>query len=277
VGARVAWIGAPRDGVSFGPECTAPPHCIRVVHRVPPFLGTALLATVDVQLPAFPLLTEVNGVGLPDGTLLMTGRDASSAARAFVVDLGRGTIGEVEASRVPTSLLPLGDGSVAELSPSGASLRRALLATSYDRTPSTFAAEDLAFDVLGSWTLVDEIHFLANVDDARVDVPTLRFADFELRSLEVEGGNADLLLLPEAADPIAVRVLGASVGPPLCEVERVGGAPLQLTRQGDAIAFSAGGESRTCRIPALVGRVGVAIRADSGVVLGNLKMDRLGP
>ncbi len=274
-GGRVAWIGDHRDGLARLPECTSPPECVRLIRRVPPYQGDGAFETRDIDVPGLPELSEVSGVGLADGSLLMMGRDAFGAARAYRIDLGRGSLEEVEASRAPSLLLALGDASVIELDEAGASLHRELLLTSYDRTPATFDTDSLAFDAVGSWAFVDAIHFEALRADSRFDVPTLRFRDFQLDSLEVSGGIADLLLLPEGGPPVAIRIGSDAVGPALCEVGRLPDAELTLTREGSRLTFSAGGESRVCHLPALGDRVGVAVRADIGVTVGNLKIRRL--
>ena len=262
--------------VAFGEGCTS---TLTLLRRVPPYLPETVLVEAEplTTLTGVPELEAPVGTALPDGRLLLEGRDGD-VPRAFTIDLARAQVREVEASRVPEALLPLPDGAVLELGATTSSLRRDLLATPYDNPPATLLGglmEGLAFDRAGSFH-AEGARFVAERDDARVDLPGLSFADVSVR-LEVPSGSVDLLLLQDGRAPRLLRVLEHSFGPALCEVERVDAAPVELVRRGDTLELSAGGVAKTCVLPGLAERVGLAIVATRGASLGGLEVTRLVP
>jgi len=116
--------------------------------------------------------------------------------------------------------------------------------------------------------------------DARVDIPGLRFARFEVSALEVSAGDADelraeLLLVRDGAPAVPVVVHTDRVTVEDCAVERVGGAALRLTRRGAQLKLEAGGASKTCEVSGLGERVGIAVRLGEGNIVRALKIRRL--
>jgi len=262
--------------VAFGEGCTS---TLTLLRRVPPYLPETVVVQAEplTTLSGVPELEAPVGTALPDGRLLLEGRDGERA-RAFTIDVGRARVREVEASRVPLALLPLADGAVLELGASASSLRRDLLVTPYDNPPATLLGglmDGLAFDRSGSFR-AEGARFIAERDDARVDLPGLSFTDLRVR-LEVPSGSVDLLLRQDGRAPRRLSVLEHSFGPALCEVERVDNEPVQLIRRGDSLEISAGGESKTCVLPGLAERIGLALVASRGATLGGLEITRLAP
>ncbi|NOY90227.1 MAG: hypothetical protein GXP55_03380 [Deltaproteobacteria bacterium] len=261
--------------VAFGDACVS---TLTLLRRLPRYLpdGVVIEAEALPMLRGLPELEAPVGVGLPDGRLLLEGGDGDSS-RAFLIDIGRGHVHEVEASRVPRALLELGDGAVLELGAEVSSLRRDLLTTPFDNPPATLLGglmDGLAFDRPGSFR-ADGGRFISERDDARVDLPGLSFADVRVR-LEVPSGSVDLLLLQAGRAPRRLNVLDRSFGPSLCEVERVDEAPVELTRRGDELEIRAGGDTKICVLPGLAERLGLAIVASRGASLGGLEITRLG-
>lgn len=264
-GARLAWIG------TFMGELRA-----QLVMRVPPYLGVAL-QTEEILLDGCGVgpFDSLRGAPLPDGTILLT-----AAGTACIVDPGRGISFAVDAGAAgdrgftPARLLPLADGTTLALASGGAAIRRDLAITSFDAPPATLIEEELAFDGPSRWTRSAD-GATARVDDARLDVPTLRFADVEVE-LEANGGLAELLLLPDRAPPVPIALF-----PAMAEcvgtrgVARVDAAPLRVVRRGDSVTLSAGGESARCTLPALTARIGIAVRATGGTTFRALRIRRL--
>ncbi len=265
-GGRVAWVGGTAmDGT--------PMRSLVLWQHVPPFLGgTPAMRSWEVPLDAsLPDLDQTRAVDLPDGDVLLTGRDMTTRPRAFVVDPASGAVRETAASRVPTALVSLADGTVAELDATGASLRRESLHTPFDNPPTTVLATDdggvLAYDADTHWSLSpDGATMVSTDDDARVDLVGLRFADFslDLDAAASNGGEAELLLVPEGALPVAVRLFGDEVRVGLCSTPRVGMAPLHVERRGDQVTLEAGGAAKTCTVTGITPRVGLAVSARNG-------------
>lgn len=275
-GARAVLFGDAIEGCRLAPGVT-------ILRRLPPYLaGGVRVSRVDIDLSAMgvPDLTGVAAAPLPDGRFLLTGRATEAPfVRSYVVDPGTS-----RATLTPTSAQPfaahelhaLADGAVAGLDESGATLRRDLLTTPFDQPPNTLLAgftDGVAFDLAVHWAR-DGARFVALVDEARLDVPTLSFTDVEVE-LEIDGPG-ELLLTREVSAPLRVNVLSASAGPPLCEVARVPGAPVLVQRRDDTLTISAGAEERQCAV-VLTDRVGIAVRAKAGTAITRLGIRRLDP
>ncbi len=270
-------------GSTFGGNHT---RQARLVEHIPPSFASYSVTELDLDIPD---LSSVRVTELDDGRVLVTGRDARGDPRAFAFDLGESNLDgriagqPLDASRVPEHLQTLTDGLVAELAASGSSLRRAgPLHTYLHNPPATFTVDDLVRDGPGRWS-VRAGTLVAEADDARLDVPTLRFADLEIR-LEVDspGRGVEVLLRPRLAAPIRVVLRGpvgsateGTVGPPLCEAPWLTGAPVTIQRAGDELLVDGGGGRRRCVVEGLTERVGLGFRAPAGARLRNLRVRRL--
>ncbi len=277
-GGRVLLVGS-----AFGGNHT---RQARLIEHVPPSFASYLVTELDLNIPD---LTDVRVTQLDDGRVLVTGRDEASTPRAFAFDLadvnveGRIARRALEASRVPEHLLTLADGLVAELAASGSSLRRVgPLHTFLHNPPASLTLDELVPDGPGRWSVRGGA-LVAETDDARLDVPTLRFADLELQ-LEVEapGRGVEILLRPELAPPVRVVLRGPSsettdgtAGPALCEAAWVAGAPVTIRRRGAELEVEGGADPRRCILEGLGERVGVGFRAPAGARLRNVRLRRL--
>lgn len=250
-----------------------------LLRRLPPYIpGGLVVETASVlDRTALPTLSNKRAVPLPDGRVLLEGEDlVDGTARAFLLDLSLETASEVEASRRPEQLIALGDGAVLELGESGSSIRRELLRTPLDNPPATLLGglmDGVVFDRVGSF-VADGGSFRAERDDARIDLPSLTFADVSVR-VEAPEGGVDLLLLGAGRAPVRLSIRADTFGPPLCEVRRTAGAPVELTRRADGVEIFAGEDVKLCRLPGLSERVGLALVATRGVHIGALRVTRL--
>jgi hypothetical protein len=259
-GARVALVGDAREGLE--------PRVAIVRLRD---LGLGVELTVDAwPLPALADATDVRAAPLPDGTMLVTGR-RDGAPFALRVDLGRGTSARLDASRTVSRLVTLADGTIAELGEDGASFRRPPLRTAFDNLPATVLADDLALGSPDEWR-AEGAALVAARDHARASVASLRFASFTL-SLVVEG-SVDVMLGPDRAAPIAVRVRATEVGPTFCTLPREDGGAVRIERDGSRVTIRVGETSRTCVLDGLGERVSIGFRADEGARLRGIELTR---
>jgi len=227
--------------------------------------------------PVLPVLESPAAAGLADGRVLVIGRDpATGDPRGVVLNPGTAQVDTILASRVPTQLAQLRDGSIASGDAVGLSLLRLDDRTPLDDPPATLlpaSMEDrakLAVDAPSRWHA--EGAWLVADTDARLDVALLRFADFDLE-IEVRG-ELDLDLTVDGPNPLAVSVGPDAVALGDCTAARAAGAPVRLTRAGHRLTLSAGGPSAGCGAPRLPPRVGIAVRASAGAAIRRLSLAR---
>ena len=204
---------------------------------------------------------------LSDGRVLVTGRDLELAVprRAFLVDPNRPSVEPADATRVPSQLLALEGGVIAELDASGASLHRELLQSPYDDAPAGLLTQDdlgVALDLRERWLL--DAEGLAAQADARFDLPGLRFAAVAVE-LELSGEGA-LLLAPQGATGVAIEIDSDAKHALLagCELALEPGAPLRVTRHATGIELQSGEQRAHCSAPQLLGDVAIAVRLRAG-------------
>ncbi len=212
------------------------------------------------------------GVSLGDGRLLVVGAVGGEPA-AQIVDPG-GSRDAVEAElepidpeRIPSLLVRLADGTIAEIDADGVSLLNLdIPGPFHDPDASINPAQldqrgDLSLDAVGRWVGAGDV-LVGAVDGARLDLPSSRFARFTVELDSV--GAVELLLTPAGRAPLSVTIddREARFGP--CVVPLTG--PTMVEREGSSLRLSSGGASTTCELPE-VGRLGVAVRAslDAGV------------
>ncbi|MBX3250335.1 MAG: hypothetical protein KF901_24365 [Myxococcales bacterium] len=261
-GARLAVVGRPFD-----------PPTLVLLHARTDGLGRTTLVAEDVA-GGISALDEARLAALPDGRLLLVGALAGMGPRAHRIDPARGTTEALEASRVPARLVGMADGTLAELAASGASFRRPTLRTRYSSPPATLLADDFALGGPGQWS-ADGVALVAERADARADLATLRFGDFDLE-LVIEG-DVDVLLGARLAPPIAVRARADEIGPPLCTVPRADGGPVRITRRGARLALETPEGSRACVVDGLGDHVSVGFRASgAGARISAVQLRRVG-
>jgi hypothetical protein len=231
-----------------------------------------------VELGALlPALEAPRAVALPDGRVIVVGRDvASGRARGVLLDPGAAEVSPLEASRTAALLVALIDGTLVEGDDEGLSTLRVDVRTALDAPPATLTPalmEDrarLALDAPDHWSAVGGT-LRADVELARFDLAGLRFAGF---SLEVEGvGALDVLLVRDGAPALVLRTAQDEVALDACRVPRLEGAPLRITRTGDALIVDAGLGAVSC-VVSLPTRVGLAFRAPRGAGVRRIAIAR---
>jgi hypothetical protein len=262
-GARIAWVGCD----------TSSPKCgVTLV-----LLQDAEPVSVDLPLDwagAAPFgLSALRTLALDDGRLLVTGRDpdANMMARALLVDLDAAQIESVEASRAPSVLVSLADGSVAELDAFGTSLRRLGSFSVYDSPTGDVLATEARRAVLDAsprWNRSDE-GLRALVSGARVDVPHLRFGNFRCE-VRFEG---DALIWVATSDARLAIGVGARVSAPGCSALSPSGR-IVLERRAGSIELRAGSRSCSVSFPS-ANPARLAIEAEADTVLRSLSITRL--
>lgn len=244
-----------------------------------------LLERGDTHVPLGPLLAGAfespRGVGLPDGRLLVVGREGA-VTRVQIIDPGgsrdelEALLPAIEASRAATHLVLLADGTIAELDEVGLSLLRVDLASVFVDPAATInpvqvnQRAELSFDAVGRWEGMGDL-LVAVVPGARFDLPSSRFASVAIE-LEAEGA-LDLLLTVDAAAPITITIDDMSARSGACEVPIDG--PLRVERVGARLSLASGGASAECDLPEGLGRVGVAVRAAMGSGVRRIAVTRL--
>ncbi len=258
-GERIAQLGGQREGAWTG--------------EVDVLVRGEVVSLGDV----LPALEEPRAVALADGRVLVIGRDgATRRARGVVLDVGSGEVSAIEASRAATVLLTLADGSIAEGDGDGLSALRVDLRTPLDSPPATLVPaliEDrasLAIDAPGRWR-AEGGAWVAQVDDARFDLPGLRFASFEL--VLDASGVVEVLLVDGAAPPIAIELAQDAARLGECRAPRADDAPVRIVRADGRITLEAGLGAVDCT-SALAARVGVAVRARRGAAVRSVSIAR---
>jgi hypothetical protein len=265
-GARIAWLGCDTGSHACG-------------------LTLVLLrgdepVQVDVSLDwgsVVPLgLSSLRAIALDDGRLLVTGRDpdANMMSRALVIDLNARAIDDDKASRAPSVLVSLADGAIAELDPFGTSLRRLGSFSSYESPGGNLLAADarrIALDAPERWVRTED-GLRALVAGARLDIPHLQFADFQLE-LQLEG---DALVHIATADaPVLSIGVGERVSAPGCPQLRAAGRVVLERRPGVVAVKLAANAKVECTVQ-LPGSspARLAIEADTDTLLRELQVTR---
>jgi hypothetical protein len=231
------------------------------------FSQLALAVDFDTALPRG--LDSLRVLALFDGRVLVTGRDPGAVidGRAFVLDPGRGTLDKRDASRVPTTLVTLRDGAIAELDALGVSLRREGLGSALATPEGNLAAEDrsdLALDAATRWQHAqDGLHALQ--DDARVELAGLHVRDFRMR-LVVEG---DVTLRFDQ-----VRAKGR-VRAGECEVTTTKPTGLLVERRGAALSVTKSNAASVCDLEVPAAALSVTLRAAKNARVSEWTVERL--
>lgn len=210
------------------------------------------------------------------GRVLVIGRDPTSGRpRGVLLDPDSDERREIEPSRAPTHLFSLADGSFAEADAHGIAALRVDLRTALDAPPASIAPgffEDrahLALDAPSRWQPRGAALEAAHAG-ARVDIPTLRFADFSL-TLDASGAFDLLLVRDDAPLAIELRQDGAALGE--CRLSEMT-EPLRVLRKAERLTFESGGRSVECSAE-LPERVGLAMRArERGAVIHRVELER---
>ncbi|MCA9609860.1 MAG: hypothetical protein KC619_29885 [Myxococcales bacterium] len=226
------------------------------------------------------VMERPRAIGLVDGRVLVLGaREGAPAAQ--IVDPGQSrdsveaTRDPIEVGRIPTHLRTLADGVLALVDADGVSLLRVDLSGAFDDPAASInpAQEDqraeLSLDGPGRWRGVGDA-LVAEVDGARLDLPSSRFRDVRVEL--VSSGAVELLLTPASATPLSIAVDDTEARFDGCRVARDG--PVVVERIGNDLRLTSGGASASCALPSELGRVGVAIRGAAGGGVRRLAVSR---
>jgi len=246
-----------------------------------------LLERGEVHVPLGAALRDVlerpAAVALGDGRLLVIG-ESGGAASTQILDPG-GTRDDAEddrdpivASRAPSHLVRLADGTIAELDGDGLSLLRVDLSGPFDDPSASInpaqlnERAELSLDAPGRWEGRGD-SLVATTDGARFDLPSARFAAVSV-TLE-SAGALELLLTVDRQEPLIVRVdeTEARIGDGGCVVGVNG--PLTVRRDARRLRLASGDASIDCVLERRVGRVGVGVRARAGSGVRRLSVSRL--
>jgi hypothetical protein len=236
------------------------------------------LQHVNVDLPWQELapngLKDLQLVDAGGGELLLTGADDSDPTgrrRAFFIDPIAKRMTRADASRVPSRLLRMNNGVIAEIDAAGTSLRATRSLGRYASPAMNLVTEGrqwLALDAPGHW-LWQEQGVQALVPGARVDLAELRFAAFRAE-VEVRG-DFELVLYGGDGQELRVSAQSGQLQFGQCRAELPDPAALSLLRVGETLAIS----GTHCSARMFSGRVGLGLQLSAAAVLARLQLTRL--
>lgn len=219
--------------------------------------GSAEVVAAEARAP-IAIVPQARAIATPGGQALVVGRE-----RALLFDPGRGTAHARGTSVAPLHLAVLGDRSVVELAPTGASLRR-----EDEPTPHEAPAATLLFALDDAWVLLDPTdrssdpawlaprleqqgsELLVRVAGARADVRSLRASRMDV---EVLGeGALDLVLMPDDGPEIVIALREGAIEVDGCTLAHTDG-PIALDPQRVSVGTA------SCPI-ASTGPFGIAVR-----------------
>lgn len=249
--------------------------------------GTLSIVTIpidtstDVRVDAggaLPTILDPVAVALASGRLVLEGHRADGSRLGYLVDPGVGSVTPIATSRVPRELVALSDGTSLELAATGASARRDERLTLFDPPPPSYLlASDrgaLALDAATRWVATGGALAPA-ADDARLDVPAMRFADFEAVLDAV--GPYDVLLTGVHLEPlVTIAVTDDVVTYGACSFARGSGdGRIRVARaRRDVVRVDTEHGAGACDGLASAGRVGIGLVAHHGAVLRSLALTR---
>lgn len=191
----------------------------------------------------------------------------------------------VPSSRRGEALVVTSDGTFLELDAAGGSRFRPSVVSPFSPPPSSFQfpldAPLVALDAPIRWRegMIEGGlgALIADQDGASLEVPVLQMRAFSVE-LRTRGAGTLWLTAPPALGAFATRVLAipfdderASIGD--CEIDRAAGAPLIVTRDGDAITVEGGAGSIGCEA-SIPDRVGVGLSLAAGAAVSTIRIAR---
>lgn len=217
---------------------------------------------------------------LHDGRVLLAARETSTRMRrGFVIDLNAVTIDPADVTRVSDQLLELADGTRVEADDAGISLARQDAQSPLDDAPEPVVsgkAQHLTLDVASRWQH-DGQGLAAAHDEARADLPFLRFADVRIDINLESSASGALLLEPAAATPVEIELDRHAIAFGSCKLARdPKSSQISVERHAGTLTLRSGNQHTACDAPQLEhGRVGVALRLAAESLLYSLSVTRL--
>jgi hypothetical protein len=263
-GARVAWLTCDQGP---GAQCE-----LWLLAETPDGLTSTKLALPFAQ-EASAGLRELALSAYGSGRLLLTAADDSDPTgrrRAFEIDPAVPSLTRVTATRVPTRLVQLQSGAIAELDAEGLSLRAAATAGRWARVEGNLLEtqpELLTLAAPGAF-LREQGGLRARAPGARLDLGELRFAGLQL-SLNLEWVG-ELLLYDGESEPVVLQLTAAEVRVGTCSAPRSASGMVSLVRSGRSLRV--GGTGCVAEVPS--GALGVGLRLEEGAFLRELRVAR---
>lgn len=218
---------------------------------------------------------------LHDGRVLLAARETSTGMRmGFVIDLNAVKVDPADLTRVPDQLLELADGTRVEADSEGISLARQDAQSPLDDAPEPVVsdkAQHLTLDVATRWRH-DDNGLAASHEEARADLPFLRFADVRIELVLESSATGTLLLERAAAAPVEIELGQDTIGFGSCKLARARDAkvPISIERHAGALTLHSGSQDKACDAPQLArDRIGIAIRLAAESRLSSLRVTRL--
>lgn len=265
-GGRAAWLSCDHASKGGGARCE-----LALIRE----LATGLEVS-DVALDFASLvpngLTDLRLIYAGNGQLLWTGADDSDPTgrrRAFLIDVVTERAVRVEASRVPSELLRLQNGLIAELDDAGASLRAASTRGRYASPDGNLLddAANLVLDAPGHW-LWQDAGLKALAADARMDLGELRLAAFQAE-VQVQGDYA-LLFYDGAGHSARLSVQGSTLALSGCRYQLQDDSGLQLARAGPRLTIS----GTPCSLEVAGAALGIALVLHKDAVVRSILIQR---
>jgi hypothetical protein len=267
-GARVAWLAC---DAATGASC----ELGLLLENAGAFLQESVALDFETLAPSG--LSDLRMVALDSGRLLLTASDPGDAMtrrRAFVIDLNRAELTQLEASRVPTQLVLLRSGQVAELDALGASLREYESVSDYESPEGNLITDDLAMldlDAPSHW-LHDANGLRARVLGARLDVPKLRFDALQV-DLDVEG-DASLSFVTDSGDRFGAELTAGQLLSQACHAALPSGAHLVAVLDAKRLSLRSDAGTQLCDVARPAGAVRVNVRVAEGALIRALTLQR---
>ncbi|MGF1467696.1 MAG: hypothetical protein ACFCGT_16345 [Sandaracinaceae bacterium] len=236
----------------------------------------AAVALADLPAP----VERPTALGLPDGRLLVAGVGPDGSTAWLVDPSGAAT--ELGVSRAARRLVPLPDGTIAELNAEGLSYRRLDTPAPYEDPPPRLDLADpedralVVEDGPGRWRVDPEAGVLrAALADATLLLPVERYTRLDLTLT----GEPPLAVLrrPEGAAPVAIQLLEGGVRAPGCELLASGSPSSRWTLRfdGTRVDVEVDGRQATCRLDVPDEPFAVGLRAlEAGAGVATIERSR---
>jgi hypothetical protein len=236
----------------------------------------AVASSIDFASLAPNGLADVRMLATSDARLLVTGRDplAPVARRAFMIDPDLSSVTQLEASRVPSQLLSLQDGSIVELDAFGASLRRESFVSRYSIEDAELLDETLAFVALDAAERFERKGkaLEAREEGARVDVVPLRFGNVRVQLASTD--HATLRLRFEDGSETQISRDGSSVRSGACRAELPKAQALRVTRRASKVELAGEGKP-VCSLSVPEAELSLSLTLAEGASITSLSVRRL--
>ncbi|HEY2733958.1 MAG TPA: hypothetical protein VGI70_08235 [Polyangiales bacterium] len=223
-------------------------------------------------------LSDLQLVALDAGRLLLTASDPADAdvrRRAFAIDLNVPAITQLDASRVPSALVLLETGDVAELDALGTSLREFESLSRYESPDGNLITQSLALidlDAPSHWSH-DANGLRSLVLGSQLSIPKLRFQALQLE-LAIDGGDASLSFTTDAGERFGVEWIDGRVLTQACQATLSFDDRLIAQIEPQRLVLQDGAGHVLCEVARPAGAVRIDLRASEGTLIRELTIAR---